>query len=95
MKKVSLLMVFLGVFCLSGIFPAYGQLSYEGSSSIGDALLPDLAKAYEKKTGIAFSSIKSSDSEAGFAAVKSGKATVGGLSRLLTAEEMAADLEIA
>ena len=92
MKKIFFLMALIGAFCISGIFPAYGQLSYEGSSSIRDALFPDLAKAYEKKTGIAFSSIKSGDSEGGFASVKSGKASIGGLSRLLTADEMAADL---
>lgn len=74
--------------CIATPFAASAQLSYEGSSSIGDTLLPELAKAFQAKSGISFDKITSNSSAQGYQAVTEGKATIGGLSRLLTAEEM-------
>lgn len=74
--------------CLALPFAASAQLSYEGSSSIGDTLLPELAKAFQAKEGITFDKITSNSSAQGYQAVSEGKVSVGGLSRLLTADEM-------
>jgi len=90
-KKFASLFCTIFVFLLISL-PSRAQLTYEGSSSIGNELLPELAKAFEKKTGTSFKSIKPSDSADGFKAVKDGTAAIGGLSRLMTSEEMSADL---
>ena len=79
----ALLSIFL---CFS--IPAIADLTYEGSSSIGGALLPELAKAFEQKSGIKFTTITSNDSTQGFKALMTGKTLIGGLSRLLTTEEL-------
>ena len=68
--------------------PGWAQLSYEGSSSIGHSLLPDLAAAFATKEKLQFDSIISNDSNLGFLAVKEGKAKIGGLSRMLREEEL-------
>ncbi|NLI76827.1 MAG: hypothetical protein GX442_10345 [Candidatus Riflebacteria bacterium] len=67
---------------------AGAQLSYEGSSSIGTALLPELATAFTASSGIAFGEIRATSSNQGFVAARDGKAVLGGLSRLLTKEEL-------
>jgi len=74
--------------CLTLAFPVFAQLTYEGSSSIGDSLLPELAKGFEAKSGIGFTKITSNSSAQGYQAVSEGRARIGGLSRLLTADEM-------
>lgn len=85
----SLKPLFFALFlCLAVPFTASAQLSYEGSSSIGDTLLPELAKAFQAKTGISFDRITSNSSAQGYQAISDGKASIGGLSRLLTADEM-------
>jgi len=76
------------VLCLTLSVPALAQLSYEGSSSIGDSLLPELAKGFEAKSGIGFMNITSNSSAQGYQALKEGRTKIGGLSRLLTADEM-------
>ncbi|HNV69327.1 MAG TPA: phosphate ABC transporter substrate-binding protein [Candidatus Ozemobacteraceae bacterium] len=73
------------VSCCTG---AFAQLSYEGSSSMGEQLIPDLAKAYEAKAGVKFDRITANDSDLGFKAVMEGKALLGGLSRMLKEEEL-------
>lgn len=72
--------------------PVCGQLAYEGSSSIGQSLFPDLAKAFEAKSGIPFKSIKATDSDQGFKGVVAKSADIGGLSRLQTADELKSEL---
>lgn len=65
------------------------KLSYEGSSTIGQNLLPEIAKAFEAKTKIKFESIGIAGSSQGFKAVMEGKVSVAGMSRLLKKEEQA------
>jgi len=74
--------------CIALAVPASAQLSYEGSSSIGDTLFPELVKSFQAKTGIGFTKVTSNSSAQGYQAVKEGRAAIGGLSRLLTADEM-------
>lgn len=73
-----------------GFFPGmvFGQLSYEGSSSIAELVLPQLIKVWEQKTGKAFGDVRVTDSSQGFQAVIEGRAVFGGLSRFLSAEEL-------
>ncbi|RCK79248.1 MAG: Phosphate ABC transporter, periplasmic phosphate-binding protein PstS [Candidatus Ozemobacter sibiricus] len=88
-----LCLLLAGLFQIAGLCNAAGaDLSYEGSSSIGDALLPELAQAFTAETGIPFGDIRASSSNQGFAAVKEGKAAIGGLSRLLTQAELESGL---
>jgi phosphate transport system substrate-binding protein len=77
----------LSLLLLSGS-PALADLSYEGSSSIGEQLLPELAAAFEKASGIKFSSLTSNDSTVGFKALIAEKTLLAGLSRLMTQEEL-------
>jgi len=87
MFNFRLVAVFLSV-ALSFGSPLSAQLNYEGSSSLGDSLIPELAKDFTAKTGIQFGTINPTNSAQGFQGVKSGKAAIGGLSRLLTQEEL-------
>jgi len=81
--------VFLALFgFLSVLAPAMAQLSYEGSSSMGEKLIPELARAFTAKGGASFSTFVSNDSAAGFKAVRDGKAVLGGMSRLMSGEEL-------
>jgi len=65
-------------------------LSYEGASSIAYSLLPELAKAFLSKTGVAFGNIGEAGAGAGFKAVVAGEVSLGGLSRALSDSEKAA-----
>ena len=65
-------------------------LSYDGASSIAYSLLPELAKAFLAKSGVAFGSIGESGAGAGFKAVIDGKVSLGGLARSLSDSEKAA-----
>ncbi len=86
-------LILVGLLQVAGLTGAVSaELSYEGSSSIGQALLPELAKAFTVSTGIAFGEIRATSSNQGFAAVKDGKAALGGLSRLLTQIELESGL---
>lgn len=89
--KLSLPYLFL-VLSILIAGPVQAQLTYEGSSSIGEGLLPELAKAFTAKTGTPFGQINPTNSAQGFQAVKDGKARLGGLSRLLNKEELEAGL---
>jgi phosphate transport system substrate-binding protein len=65
-------------------------LSYEGASSIAYSLLPELAKTFLAKSGVAFGNIGEAGAGAGFKAVVDGKVSLGGLSRALSDNEKAA-----
>jgi phosphate transport system substrate-binding protein len=67
---------------------SFGQLSYEGSTSIAERLLPDLVEAWVAKSGRVFGEIRSTDSTQGLQAVLKGSAVLGGMSRFLTQEEL-------
>ena len=62
-------------------------LTYEGSSTIGENVMPELAKAFEAKEKIKFNSIGLLGSGKGFKAAMEGKADIGGVSRPLSTEE--------
>jgi len=65
-------------------------LSYEGASSIAYSLLPELAKAFLTKSGVAFGNIGDAGAGTGFKAVIEGKVSLGGLARPLYENEKAA-----
>ena len=64
-------------------------LSYEGSSTIGEKIMPEAAAGFEKKSGVKFEKIGDKGSGEGFAAVMGGSVPVAGMSRNLKADERA------
>lgn len=62
-------------------------LTYEGSSTIGENIMPEATEAFRKETGIAFTRVGVAGSGAGYKAVMEGKAVFGGMSRDLKAAE--------
>jgi len=66
-------------------------LSYQGSSTIGSSVLPELISAFNKSTGIRFLQTNVDGSNRAFPAVMKGEAAIGGLSRPLAPAEMAKD----
>lgn len=64
-----------------------GGLTYEGSTTIGENIMPDAAKAFEAKTGVKFAAIGGLGSGKGFKAVIAGTVDVAGVSRSLTSDE--------
>lgn len=81
MIKKLLLMLAITNFIFSGI--ALADISYTGSSTIGEKIIPEAAEAFTKKTGIKFGSIESPGSGKGIAAVLDGRAELAGVSRPL------------
>ncbi len=65
------------------------QLTYEGSSTISDNILPAAVRAFEDSTGIAFANVGRRGSGTGFKAVMEGTADIGGMSRELKSAESA------
>jgi len=73
-----------------GIMPGVAEsrgLTYEGSTTIGENIIPEAVKAFEAKTKIKFDSIGGLGSGKGFKAVMEDKCDVAGVSRALTADE--------
>src|SRR5450755_3659518 len=64
-------------------------LSYEGATTIGTNIMPEVAALFRAKTGVSFSSIGGAGADAGFKAAVEGRATFGGVARELTNEEKA------
>jgi len=64
-------------------------LTYEGASTIGSKIMPEAAKLFTAKTGIAFGSIGTAGAGAGFKAVVAGKVSLGGLASEPGADEKA------
>ncbi len=62
-------------------------LSYEGATTIGNNIIPDAARLFTAKTGVAFSAIGGAGADAGFKAAVEGRASFGGVARELTAAE--------
>lgn len=75
----------LGMFLFSTI--AFAGLTYEGSSTIGENIMPDATKAFSAKSGKNFDSIGLLGSGKGFKALMEGKTQIAGLSRALTGDE--------
>lgn len=85
MAKKLLLMLAISIFVLPQL--AQAEVSYTGSSTIGENIIPEAAEAFTKKTGIKFGSIENPGSGKGVAAVIDGRAQLAGASRPLTAKE--------
>lgn len=65
----------------------FAGLSYDGSSTIGETIMPEITVAFKAKTGIAFDKISLIGSGKGFAAVMAGSVDVAGVSRSLLPDE--------
>lgn len=63
------------------------KISYTGSSTIGDNIVPDAFPAFAQKTGVEIGTIESPGSGLGIEAVIQGKALLAGASRPLNADE--------
>jgi phosphate transport system substrate-binding protein len=64
-------------------------LSYEGATTIGTNILPDVAALFRARTGVSFGRIGGAGADAGFKAAVEGRATFGGVARELTSGEEA------
>jgi len=89
-KIVRKLLVFFGVLVMllviGQLVEAQG-LTYEGSTTIGETIMPEAAKVFEAKTKIKFDYIGGLGSGNGFKAVMEGKCYVAGVSRALKPNE--------
>lgn len=63
------------------------NISYTGSSTIGESIIRQAFEAFSKKTGVKVGSIDTAGSGKGVEAVLAGRAKLGGVSRRLFAEE--------
>jgi phosphate transport system substrate-binding protein len=66
---------------------AAAQITYVGSSTIGETIMPEAAKVFTAKTGIPFGSIEIQGSGKGLAIVLRGEAQLAGVSRSLSSQE--------
>jgi phosphate transport system substrate-binding protein len=82
-STASAVALVLGI--LSGT--ASAQIAYVGSSTLGENIIPEAAKAFIAKTGIPFGSIEIQGSGKGLEMVLRGDAQLAGVSRSLTFEE--------
>jgi phosphate transport system substrate-binding protein len=64
-------------------------LTYEGSSTIGENIMPAATVAFDKKSGVKFTAVGLKGSGEGFAALMNGAVPIAGMSRNLTPEERA------
>ena len=67
--------------------PAGAELSYVGSSTIGEHIIPDAAKAFTARTGVRFGAVQNQGSGQGLALVVRSEAPLAGVSRALTQSE--------
>jgi phosphate transport system substrate-binding protein len=63
------------------------MLSYEGATTIGTNIMPEVTKLFAAHTGVMFSYIGGAGADAGFKAATEGRTTFGGVARELTSEE--------
>ncbi|MCM2276935.1 MAG: phosphate ABC transporter substrate-binding protein [Oligoflexia bacterium] len=70
-----------------GAASAVAGLTYEGSSTIADNIMPEMTKAFEAKAKIKFDKVGTLGSGKGFKAATDGTASIGGMSRGLNNEE--------
>jgi phosphate transport system substrate-binding protein len=66
---------------------AAAELSYVGSSTLGETVIPAATRAFTARTGIPFTKIETQGSGKGFEAVLAGQADISGLSRGLSPAE--------
>ena len=86
-KPRAKLAALLAILILGGAATASAELSYVGSSTIGDHIIPAAAEAFTKKTGIKLGSIAIQGSGQGLDLVVRGAAPLAGVSRSLTVVE--------
>jgi phosphate transport system substrate-binding protein len=77
----------LAALILGSAATAAAELSYVGSSTIGDTILPAAAEAFARKTGVKLGSIATQGSGKGLELVVRGAAPLAGVSRGLTLVE--------
>ena len=77
----------LAVLILGSAATAAAELSYVGSSTIGDNIMPAAAEAFTRKTGIKLRSIETQGSGKGLDLVVGGAAPLAGVSRSLSTVE--------
>lgn len=82
-SMAAVIALVLGMFYSS----ASAQLSYMGSATIGEHIVPEAAKAFTAKTGIPFGNIEMQSSAKGLKMLQSGAAPLVGVVRPLTLEE--------
>ena len=83
-RRVQLGGLLAAVILGSAAPPAAAELSFVGSSTIGDNIIPAAAEAFARKTGIKFGSIATQGSGQGLELVVRGSALLAGVSRSLT-----------
>ena len=66
-------------------------LSYDGSATIGEAILPELITGYERISGRRFGVVSMNGSTEGFEAVMAGRVALAGMIRSLKSTEKARD----
>jgi len=83
------LICMLGVLTMGSFLPGvcWAGLTYEGSTTIGENIMPDAVKAFESKTEIKFDKVGGLGSGKGFKAVMAGEVDLAGVSRPLDADE--------
>lgn len=67
--------------------PASAQITYTGSSTLGDSLIPAAARAFTARTGVPFGAIDVQGTVKGLEALARGDAHIAGVSRALTHAE--------
>jgi len=77
----------LAALILGSAATAAAELSYVGSSTIGDSIIPAAAEAFTRETGVKLGSIATQGSGQGLKLVLSGAAPLAGVSRGLTIVE--------
>jgi phosphate transport system substrate-binding protein len=82
-RAASALALVFGMLCGS----VAAQIVYVGSATIGENILPEAAKAFTAKTGIALSRIGTQGRGIGLEMVLRGKAQIVGITHSLTPEE--------
>jgi len=81
---ISRLACLLAVAILGSAATAAAELSYVGSSTLGDHIVPAAAEAFARKTGVKLGSIAIQGSGKGLELVVRGAAPLAGVSRALT-----------
>lgn len=74
----------LAILTLGSAATAAAELSYVGSSTIGDSIIPPAAEAFARKTGVKLGSIDTQGSGKGLELVVRGAAPLAGVGRGLT-----------
>src|SRR5687768_9410224 len=83
-RAISWLAGLLAILVLGTAATATAQLSYVGSSALGDHIIPVAAEVFTRKTGVRLRTIDTQGSGKGLELVVRGAAPLAGVSRALT-----------